>query len=59
MARTDPRVTSILATLGYGPSVGWDVDGLDWEAATGSEVEECVVSGVMAHGDRAVLDAIT
>ncbi len=51
-----PRTTAVLAELGYGPSVPWDVDGLDWDAATAREVEDRVVQSVLAAtGDVVVL----
>jgi peptidoglycan-N-acetylglucosamine deacetylase len=49
------RTTAVLAESGYRPSVPWDVDGLDWEAADAAEVETRVVDGVLAHGDGAIV----
>lgn len=50
------RTTAVLAELGYGPSVPWDVDGLDWAGPTPDELEQRVVDGVLsAAGDAVVL----
>lgn len=51
---TDPRVIAILRAAGYGSPIFWDVDSQDWDR-DGSTVEECIVKGVLAHGDRAIV----
>ena len=49
------RTTALLAELGYGPSVPWDVDALDWDSATAGEVEDRVVGGVLSATTDAVV----
>jgi peptidoglycan-N-acetylglucosamine deacetylase len=49
------RTTAALAECGYGPSVSWDVDALDWAASDAAEVQDRVVAGVVAHGDGAIV----
>ena len=50
-----PRTTAALAEQGYGPSVAWDVDALDWDSATAREVEDRVVDGVLASRADAIV----
>ncbi len=51
----DPVVHRRLQDLGY-RHVHWHADPQDWEtAATGADVEECLVSRAVEHGDGAVL----
>ena len=49
------RTTAVLAELGYGPSVPWDVDGLDWDGPTPAELEQRVVDGVASVAADAVV----
>lgn len=51
----DQRVQRFVREAGY-RHVGWHVAGIDWPPErTGSDVEEAVVRGVLAHGDGAVV----
>ena len=52
---SDARVQRFVREAGY-RHVGWHVAGIDWPVErTGSEVEEQIVTGVLAHGDGAVV----
>jgi peptidoglycan-N-acetylglucosamine deacetylase len=51
----DPRVQAVVREAGY-RHVGWHVVGEDWPPErTGSDVEESIVTGSLAHGDGAVV----
>jgi peptidoglycan-N-acetylglucosamine deacetylase len=51
----DPRVTGILARLGYRHR-GWDVDPRDWSPHTTAEgLMEAVLEGLRRHGDGSVV----
>lgn len=51
----DPRVQSILSSLGY-QHVGWQVEAGEWEVArTPQEVEEAIVNGVLATGTNSII----
>jgi peptidoglycan/xylan/chitin deacetylase (PgdA/CDA1 family) len=49
------RTTVTLAEQGYGPSVPWEVDALDWDSASAREVEDRVVDGVLAGPADAIV----
>jgi len=50
-----PRLVDRLGELGY-RNVGWHVSGLDWHRRrTGRGVEEAVVNGSIARGDRTIV----
>ena len=51
----DVRTTTSLAAQGYGPSVPWDVDALDWDSRTAREVEQRVVDGVLSGRPDAIV----
>lgn len=53
--RDDPRVLTVLASLGY-RNVDWHVELEDWEPwTTPRDIEDRVVGGVLAEGDGAVV----